>query len=276
MQHNANRPVLISPATRRVFREIAPGIVLREIDGLWQDEGFAPGPYPEDLSGERRSQFQSYLNAVDWTDRGHVQRALRVFERLLVHGGDLDAIRKELDRDGYILDNNGRITPKPTGHLRDSAIAATQDPSAIRDHLERIARAVADEDPAQVIGSAKELIESTAKIVLVERGLPVNDKDDLPKLVLQAEQALLVHPTNHAPGPDGSDAVRKILGGATTVTAGIAELRNRGFGTGHGQAGKRVGLGARHAHLAFNGARTWCEFILDTLADPDAPWHGQT
>lgn len=272
MQQKAYRPVLISPATRRLFREIAPEIVLREIDGLWQDEGFAPGTYPEDLPGERRSQFQSYLNAVDWTDRNHVRRALRVFERLINFGGDLDAIRKELDRDGYMLEANGRITLKSAGHLRDTAIAAAQDPSAIRDHLDRIARAVADEDPAQVIGSAKELVESTAKIVLVERGLPVNDKDDLPKLVLQAERALLVHPTNHAPGPDGSDAVRKILGGATTVTAGIAELRNRGFGTGHGQIGKRVGLSARHAHLAFNGARTWCEFILDTLADPDAPW----
>jgi hypothetical protein len=26
------------------------------------------------------------------------------------------------------------------------------------------------------------------------------------------------------------------------------------------------------ARLAINGARLWCEFMLDTLADPNAPW----
>jgi len=57
-----------------------------------------------------------------------------------------------------------------------------------------------------------------------------------------------------------------------TITTGLAELRNRGYGTGHGPAGPRVGLGARHAHLAVSGARMWCEFMLDTLADPKPPW----
>lgn len=34
----------------------------------------------------------------------------------------------------------------------------------------------------------------------------------------------------------------------------------------------RVGLGTRHAHLAVNAALTWCQLMLDTLADPEAPW----
>jgi hypothetical protein len=28
----------------------------------------------------------------------------------------------------------------------------------------------------------------------------------------------------------------------------------------------------RHAHLPANAAITWCELILETLADPKAPW----
>jgi len=90
--------------------------------------------------------------------------------------------------------------------------------------------------------------------------------------VSQAQQALGIHPSAVASGPDGSDAVKKILGAVTTVTTGVAELRNRGYGTGHGAAGARVGLRARHAHLAVNAAVTWCYFMLDTLADPDARW----
>jgi hypothetical protein len=92
----------------------------------------------------------------------------------------LCTVRRELDRDGYLIEPNGRITGGPAGRLRDSAIAAATDASAIREHLDRISRAVENEDPAQVIGSAKELIESTAKVVLVQRGMTVNDKDDLP------------------------------------------------------------------------------------------------
>jgi len=41
---------------------------------------------------------------------------------------------------------------------------------------------------------------------------------------------------------------------------------------GHGPAKARVGLRARHAHLAVNAAFTWCQLMLDTLAEPEAPW----
>ncbi len=57
-----------------------------------------------------------------------------------------------------------------------------------------------------------------------------------------------------------------------SVATGVAELRNRGYGTGHGATGARVGLHARHAHLAVNAAITWCQLMLDTLADPNAAW----
>lgn len=63
------------------------------------------------------------------------------------------------------------------------------DASAIRQQLGRIQRAIID-DPALAVGSAKELIESTAKVVLTEHGLPVDDKADLPALVREAQQAL--------------------------------------------------------------------------------------
>jgi hypothetical protein len=91
-------------------------------------------------------------------------------------------------------------------------------------------------------------------------------------LVREAQQALSLHPTSASPGPDGSDAVKKILGSVSGIAIGLAELRNRGYGAGHGQASSPVGLGARHAHLAVNAAFTWCQLMLDTLADPQAPW----
>lgn len=154
--------------------------------------------------------------------------------------------------------------------LSAESLADPKDPSAILEHLQRIQRAIVT-DPAQVIGSAKELIESTAKVVLTELGRPVDDQADVPALVKEAQVALGLHPSSQAPGPDGNDAVKKILGSVTGVAIGVAELRNR-YGTGHGAAGQRVGLGNRHAHLAVNAAFTWCQLMLDTLADKQAPW----
>lgn len=151
------------------------------------------------------------------------------------------------------------------------SLANLRDPAAILDNLARIQRAITT-DPAQAVGSSKELIESTAKVVLIERGEPVDDKMDLPELVKNAQQALRLHPSQSTPGPDGTDAVKKILGGASAIAIGVAELRNRGFGTGHGAAGQRIGLRARHAHLAVNAALTWCQLMLDTLSDTAAPW----
>jgi len=269
-----SRRELISPSTRGLFRDLMTGSTVGEIGAAFQDERFAPNPdctYED--SSVRRTLTQEYLEAVDWTDATHVERVLRVFERL-VAGFTPEDSRRFLDslrRDGYVVDED-------TGHIRPagpqfslSSLRNLSDPSAIRQQLARIQRAIVD-DPALAVGSAKELIESTTKIVLKERGLPVDDKADLPALVRDAQQALGLRPSSTTPGPDGSDAVKKILGSVSGIAIGLAELRNRGYGTGHGPASSPVGLRPRHAHLAVNAAFTWCQLILDTLADASAPW----
>jgi hypothetical protein len=260
------------------------GTVLREIDEMWQDELFAPPDVdPEPVGGERVTRFQGYLDQVDWTDPGHVTRALRVFEVALRHlfhhpwNPDWDPteiierLRRLFARDGYTFDHEGRISGGPSIVLKREDLGDLRDATVIFEHLDRIDHAVARDDPALAIGSAKELVESTAKLVLRERGVPFDSGYDLPKLARIAEEALLVHPAQAKPGPDGSSTIRKVLGAALTVTSGIAELRND-YGTGHGRDTAPSGLGPRHARLAVNGARLWCQFMLDTLADSKAPW----
>ncbi|MGH3800847.1 MAG: abortive infection family protein [Pseudonocardiaceae bacterium] len=142
--------------------------------------------------------------------------------------------------------------------MPQASLENLREPAAIQEQLRRIQRAIND-DPALAVGSAKELIESTAKVVLIERGHAVDERADLPALVKEAQQALALHPSSMTPGPDGTEAVRKILGGVSSVAIGVAELR--------------TGLSARHTHLAVNAAITWRQLMLDTLADPSAPWH---
>lgn len=159
--------------------------------------------------------------------------------------------------------------------LPDESLANLTDPSAVRQHLRRIQRTIID-DPAQAIGSAKELIESTAKIVLVERNQSIDENAAVPVLVKSAQQALGLHGSGQQAGPDGTAAVKKILGSVSGVAVGVAELRNAGYATGHGGAAAPTGLRARHAHLAVNASITWCQLMLDTLADHSAPWRTST
>jgi Abortive infection C-terminus len=155
--------------------------------------------------------------------------------------------------------------------LAEDLIVNLRDPAAIREHLRRL-HGVAETDPPLAIGTAKELVESTAKTVLLQLGRPPSDKADMPTLVRQAQEALGLLPTSRTAGPDGTQALQRILGGLMNVTNGLGELRNRGYGTGHGPGGARVGLRPRHARLAVNAAVTWCSLILDTFGDPEAPW----
>src|SRR6266851_2673364 len=231
---------------------------INEIATAFQDEGLAPNPDTSyEDSSVRRVTTQEYLERVDWSDPGQVARALRAFERLLLglrpdRGTSYvswDQFVLAMKRDSYDVGEDGQIKsvgPVPT--LPEGALAKLRDPAAIEEHLDRIRRSM-DSDPALAVGSAKELIESTAKVVLLERGLNWDErKDDVRALITKAQMALQLHPSTATPGPDGSDAVKKILGGAATVARGVAELRNRGYGTGHGPAGPRTGLGVRHAH----------------------------
>jgi hypothetical protein len=278
---------LISERTRAAVRDMMSVTVLREIDDMWQDERFAPGPDPDPpVGGQRVTRFQAYLDQVDWTDPRHVTRALRVFEIALrphIEEPATPWVEKQLDRirrllandgctlstDGKVIIDEGKIVGRPV--LNASLLNALRDPAAIHEHLDRITAALDRDDPAQAIGSAKELIESTAKLVLRERGQNIDDKTELPQLIYRAQDALDIHPGSITDGPDGSEAVKKILGGATTVANGIGDLRNK-YGTGHRPDARRAGLGARHARLALNATRLWCEFMLDTLADNRAPW----
>jgi hypothetical protein len=107
-----------------------------------------------------------------------------------------------LRRDGYQVDEQtGQITPVGP-QLSIESIARLADPSAIREGFERIRRAISD-DPVLAVGSVKELIESTANVVLTERGQSFDDKSDLPKSARAAQLSLGLDPR---PGPDRTAA----------------------------------------------------------------------
>jgi hypothetical protein len=143
------------------------------------------------------------------------------------------------------------------------------DEPALREHIDRIQRAIRDGDDAQLLGSTKELLETTAKVVL--RAAGKNTPTKFPALLTAAFEALHLHPkATPSTGTPLEKPVREILGGALQVTLGIDELRNS-HGTGHGRVAA-ARLSRRHARLAAGAGVTIATLLLDTLDDPEAPW----
>lgn len=61
----------------------------------------------------------------------------------------------------------------------------------------------------------------------------------------------------------GAEIIKRTLSNLTAITKGIAELRGL-YGSGHGRAGKHVGLQPRHARLAASCAITFVDFATET------------
>jgi hypothetical protein len=242
---------LVSTRTRGRFRDLATSSTLGQIGSAFQDEGFAPNSDSTYLdSSERRMLAQQYLEAVNWSDHDHVARALRAIERVL-EGWDEEIVEKfwkSLAHDGYRRNAETGLLDIPARPFNPGSLSNLKDPTVIQGHLSRIQRALPD-DSEQAIGSAKELIESTAKLVLDQRAVTYSKNDDVTALIHRTQEALGLSPAK-APttGPDGGASIKRILGGASSVAIGVAELRNR-YGTDHGQGRPRTGLGQRHAHL---------------------------
>ena len=132
--------------------------------------------------------------------------------------------------------------------------------SAIHEADERLRQAKSDGDGPLVIGSAKELCEAVAKVVVAERGGTLSGAADLPEVVTAAHKALEFQPGE---GVASDPETRKVAQGLKSIVLGLGELRNR-RGTGHGRA--RPGNAVEeHVDLAYEAAYLWSTWALRRL-----------
>ena len=117
-----------------------------------------------------------------------------------------------------------------------------------------------EENPYIAIGKAKELLETILKTILQEQNktfasdvkLTTLDKEVRKMLNLSAED-----------NPSNIPGVKQILGGLSSITAGLGELRNA-FGDGHGRQASFKSLPPRYAKLAVGSVNTYVLFLLET------------
>lgn len=267
-------PPAPSTFTRRAFREWFVGTSLAYIDDQFSAVGIAPGEVPLESrpSGQRRARVEEHYAAIDWNRSADVHRVLRLYEHILSEANPSERARLEqrLRADGYVIDAEGRIvSPRAEGLEIDTS--SLEDPEAFRAYERRILESV-ESQPDLAIGSAKELLEATCKLLMEDAGIKADEKWSVSQLFKQAAKTLDLSVDSVAADRVGAEEIRRILAGLSQIVSSTAELRNR-FGTGHGRH-RRVRLGARHARLVAGAALTVVRFLLDTRAERRAMARG--
>jgi len=267
---------LISKKTRYEFREYFVGRTLREIEMEFDaaDVSFDE-QYNPPTSGARRSLVEQYYHAVDWIKWGDVRKILIVYQNVLTQLEGLAesgvgwaenafrSLKKWIERDGYQY-QNGRLVPVgKTRALEDISDTGSHfNMPELQRQIERMKSAVED-DPGLAIGTAKELVETTCKTILEDRGIPFDEEADIGKLIKETRKTLGLVPVTIPDSTKGADTIRRLLSNLGNVAQGLGELRNL-YGTGHGKHGKAKGLSPRHARLAVGAAATLAMFLLET------------
>lgn len=171
-------------------------------------------------------------------------------------GEDVDRLRRALGSAGWYLTEDGYL--KPFGGIDLN----TGGRPALEEQVERLRRSTTD--PALLIGTAKELLESVSKFVLEELGIPVENKMDFNHLWHLARERLNVLPQQVNPDLPGADAIRAIHQSTWSIADQVNKLRNL-QGTGHGRT-LPSGVSEDLAMLVVREAATVADYMLARLA----------
>lgn len=264
-------PDFISKKVKHELREFMSACgTLATIGDLFQSYEFEYIPIPNELlpHGQRRGLVERFYAGINFADAESVRLFILLCEDALVEMGGDDylstgaALIRALERDGYQIAND-RISRKMQSSAKIIIPTTGLDVEHLNIHISRIESALIS-DPAQAIGSAKELIESTLKTILDGTGVEYDKRsEDIPALLKKVQKVLNLAPDDIDNAKRGSELIKRILSNLGTIASGIAELRNL-YGTGHGSGPKSKGLEMRHARLVVTSSAALCEFLLST------------
>ncbi|MCY3618874.1 MAG: abortive infection family protein [Acidimicrobiaceae bacterium] len=165
-------------------------------------------------------------------------------------------LQRAFARIDWELDDEGVLRPAGVG-----AVGSVEGRPAIEDQLERLRRA--SDDPALLLGTAKEMLESTAKYVLEVFSVPYGPRMSFDELWHHARERLVLLPEQVDTSKPGGSQVRAMLGAAWTIAKTANEIRNL-EGTGHGRT-LPTGVTPEMALLVVREACSVAELSLSTL-----------
>lgn len=144
----------------------------------------------------------------------------------------------------------------PTSLAVLDTLQVAADPLSIPEinrHAQRIRDGLAA-DPEQALGSAKELLETVFKAILDLHGEDKTTKRDLPQLqhAVNVKLGITAQQLSSTDAP-GSEQRREMTRALNGIVNAVGQLRNAGFGTGHGGSRREL-LDQPTAQLAVTAA----------------------
>ncbi|WHP16614.1 abortive infection family protein [Cellulomonas sp. ES6] len=171
------------------------------------------------------------------------------------HSEDGKRLRLALGRTGWLLSDDGQL------RAFAGADVDTGGREALDESLARLRGSTSD--PALLIGTAKDLLESVAKFVLEETGMPVPSSMGFDALWHIARERLGVLPERVDKSLPGFDAIRAIHQSSWSIAKNVNDLRNL-QGTGHGRT-LPTGVTEDLALLVVREACSVAEYMLRRL-----------
>lgn len=165
-----------------------------------------------------------------------------------------DVLRKALQHADWDLNADGQLVQQGDIDL------LTGGREALDEQLERLRHN--KQDPAVLLGGAKELLESIAKFVLEETHMLPDRKTDYPEVLTLAFDRLRLQPKGVDSSMPGAKQVKAIYQSARTTTMAINDLRNL-QGTGHGRT-LPTGVTVEAARYVIRQATYVAELMLAT------------
>lgn len=159
-------------------------------------------------------------------------------------------------RSGWELTESGEIFPAGV-----TSVVATEGRPAINEQLDRLRRG--SDDPALMLGTAKEMLESTAKHVCEAFSVPYRANMPFDELWHLARERLGILPEQVNLSQPGAKELREILQSSWSIAHMTNKLRNA-EGTGHGRT-LTTAIGPSVAHFVVREACNVVQLVLETL-----------
>ena len=230
--------------------------------GYGEDDPYAPAAQ----TPNKQIRVQTVLTAAT---RRPV-RARNLVEALLVQlrvfgcfDQASDAYNGEVVRIAQVAFRRAGWTLSDDGVLRISGAIdlATGGRAALDEQVDRLRRAV--DDPGQLLGSAKDLLEAVAKFVLEEVGFPAPANADFNHLWHLARDRLGLLPAQVDTSLAAATNIKTILQSSWNIVDEVNKLRGL-EGSGHGRT-LPTGVTAEMALMVVREACNVAELVLTTL-----------
>lgn len=240
-----------------------------KVSNAFTSAGYADAdPYsPREQSPNKETRVRTVLTAAQRRPDGARKLVERLLTELRVHGCfdpsrdniyDRDQVRvvqQAFARIGWTLSQDGTLAYQGVIDLN------TGGREALEEQLDRLRRST--EDPGQLLGTAKDLLESVAKFVLEELSYPVPSNASFDHLWHLARDRLGILPQQVDQQLVGERQVKEILQSSWKIAQQVNELRSL-QGAGHGRT-LPTGVSADLALLVVREACSVAEYTLRRL-----------